>query len=394
MNVRRLLLCLPATLVALAFATPASAQDGSTFVDTAGTFHEVAVERLVAEGLIQGCTEDRFCSADDLTRGQMASILVRALGLDDAAVGDDDVASTSSAEEVASAFVDTQQSVHAEAAELLAREGLINGCEPGRFCPNDSLTRGQMATMLVAAFDLEPASGEDTYFIDGHRTHAASIETLGANGISNGCGPVTFCTQDTVQRSHAALFLTRTLGLTEPVTFAPFEQRLAEHEELERQRRERERLERERLERERLERERIEAEQRREREEREARERLEAPGRAAVEVALAQLGRPYQWGAAGPHRFDCSGLVYYAWRQANGVTLPRSSRQMHASVTRISRSELIPGDLVFYHSPVSHVAMYIGDGRVVDAPGSGRTVRIRNDGLTRSGVVGFGRPGV
>jgi cell wall-associated NlpC family hydrolase len=175
-------------------------------------------------------------------------------------------------------------------------------------------------------------------------------------------------------RSHAALFLTRALGLTEPVTFAPFEERLAEHQESERLR---------------LEQERIEAERRRELE---ARARLEAPGRAAVEVALAQRGKPYQWAAAGPNSFDCSGLVYYSWWQANGVTLPRSSRQMHSTVTPVSRSELIPGDLVFYYSPVSHVAMYLGDGRVIDAPAAGGTVGIRNDGLTRRGIVGFGRP--
>ncbi|MFO7961608.1 MAG: NlpC/P60 family protein [Nitriliruptoraceae bacterium] len=390
MPVRRFLLCLPAALLALFIAAPASAQEGPAFVDTVGTFHEVAVERLVAEGLVQGCTEDRFCSTDDLTRGQMASILSRALGLGDedgVEDGSDDATLAAADDEVDPSFVDTEDSVHAEAIELLAEEGLVKGCEQGRFCPNDSLTRGQLATMLVAAFDLEPASGEETYFIDGSEAHGANIEALGANAISNGCGPVTFCTHDTVQRAHAALFLTRTLGLTEAVTFAPFEERLAEHEELERQRREQERL----AEQERIERERIEAERRREHEER---EQLEAPGRAAVEVAMAQLGKPYQWAAAGPHRFDCSGLVYYAWQQANGVTLPRSSRYMHSAVTPISRSELIPGDLVFYHSPVSHVAMYIGDGRVVEAPGSGRTVRIRDDGLTRSGVVGFGRPGV
>lgn len=373
--VRRLLLLLPATFLALLIAAPASAQAGPSFVDTTGTSHEVAVDRLVAAGLIQGCSEDRFCSTAELTRGQMASILSRALGLGDAvADGGDDVALAEADVETAASFVDTEASVHGEAIQQLAAAGLVGGCEEGRFCPDDSLTRGQLATLLVAAFDLEPASGAETYFIDGGETHAASIETLGANGISTGCGPVTFCIHDTVQRSHAAMFLSRTLGLTERVAFAPFEQRLAEHDELEQQRREQER---------------IEAERRREREERDA---LEAPGRAAVEVALAQRGKPYQWAAAGPHRFDCSGLVYYAWQKSNGVTLPRSSRQMYGAVERISRSELIPGDLVFYYSPVSHVAMYIGDGRVVDAPTSGGTVGIRNNGLTRSGVVGFGRP--
>jgi peptidoglycan DL-endopeptidase CwlO len=111
----------------------------------------------------------------------------------------------------------------------------------------------------------------------------------------------------------------------------------------------------------------------------------------AVRTALAQLGKPYQWGGSGPNSFDCSGLTSYAWRAA-GVTLPRTSGAQYAGTRRISRAELQPGDLVFYHSPISHVAMYIGNGQVVEAPNSGNNVRIRSDGLTRRGIVGFGRP--
>jgi peptidoglycan DL-endopeptidase CwlO len=111
----------------------------------------------------------------------------------------------------------------------------------------------------------------------------------------------------------------------------------------------------------------------------------------AVQTALAQLGKPYQWGGSGPNSFDCSGLTSYAWRAA-GVTLPRTSGAQYAGTRRISRAELQPGDLVFYHSPISHVAMYIGNGQVVEAPNSGNNVRIRSDGLTRRGIVGFGRP--
>ena len=115
------------------------------------------------------------------------------------------------------------------------------------------------------------------------------------------------------------------------------------------------------------------------------------PADKAVEVALAQLGKPYQWGGSGPNSFDCSGLTSYAWAAA-GVSLPRTSSAQYSATTRISRSDLRPGDLVFYHSPISHVAMYIGDGKVVEAPNSGNNVRIRTDGLTRRGVVGYGRP--
>ena len=111
----------------------------------------------------------------------------------------------------------------------------------------------------------------------------------------------------------------------------------------------------------------------------------------AVQTALAQLGKPYQWGGSGPNSFDCSGLTSFAWRAA-GVSIPRTSGAQYSGTKRVTRSQLQPGDLVFYHSPISHVAMYIGNGQVVEAPNSGNNVRIRSDGLTRRGVVGFGRP--
>lgn len=117
-----------------------------------------------------------------------------------------------------------------------------------------------------------------------------------------------------------------------------------------------------------------------------------ASAQVAVDTALAQLGKPYRWAGSGPNSFDCSGLTSFAWRAA-GVSIPRSSRAQYGATTRVSRADLRPGDLVFYHSPISHVAMYIGGGRVVEAPNSGNVVRIRNDGLTRRGVVGFGRVG-
>jgi cell wall-associated NlpC family hydrolase len=102
-----------------------------------------------------------------------------------------------------------------------------------------------------------------------------------------------------------------------------------------------------------------------------------ASGRAAIAVrtAYAQLGDPYQWGASGPNSFDCSGLTSYAWRAA-GVSLPHSSSAQFSSGRRISRSELRPGDLVFFYSPISHVGIYIGSGRMIDAPYPGRNVKI------------------
>jgi peptidoglycan DL-endopeptidase CwlO len=102
-----------------------------------------------------------------------------------------------------------------------------------------------------------------------------------------------------------------------------------------------------------------------------------ASGRAqaAVSYALAQLGDPYVYGAAGPDAFDCSGLTMAAWAAA-GVAIPHSASMQVSSGTPVSISELMPGDLVFYYSPISHVGMYIGNGQVVHAPHTGSVVQI------------------
>lgn len=86
----------------------------------------------------------------------------------------------------------------------------------------------------------------------------------------------------------------------------------------------------------------------------------------AVTVALDQVGDEYQWASEGPDEFDCSGLTWYAWRKA-GVTLNRSSNDQWRGLERVGRQHLQPGDLVFFYSPISHVAMYIGNGFLVHA---------------------------
>jgi cell wall-associated NlpC family hydrolase len=95
----------------------------------------------------------------------------------------------------------------------------------------------------------------------------------------------------------------------------------------------------------------------------------------AVRTAMAQLGDPYVWAAAGPDAFDCSGLVQYAYGAA-GIALPHSSRMQSTMGTSVSRSALRPGDLVFFFSPVSHVGIYIGNGQMVHAATSGSPVKI------------------
>jgi cell wall-associated NlpC family hydrolase len=95
----------------------------------------------------------------------------------------------------------------------------------------------------------------------------------------------------------------------------------------------------------------------------------------AVNTALAQVGKPYVWGASGPNSFDCSGLTMYAYSAA-GIALPHSSSAQSTMGRPVSRAQLQPGDLVFFYSPVSHVGMYIGNGQMVHASTSGEPVKV------------------
>jgi cell wall-associated NlpC family hydrolase len=117
-----------------------------------------------------------------------------------------------------------------------------------------------------------------------------------------------------------------------------------------------------------------------------------ASGRAAAAVrfAMAQVGKAYSYGASGPNAYDCSGLTMRAWGTA-GVGLPHSSSAQQGSGVRVSESQLQPGDLVFYYSPVSHVGMYIGNGLIVNAENPSSGVRVT--GLHSMPYVGAVRPG-
>ncbi|WLQ35797.1 NlpC/P60 family protein [Streptomyces castrisilvae] len=95
----------------------------------------------------------------------------------------------------------------------------------------------------------------------------------------------------------------------------------------------------------------------------------------AVAFAYSALGKPYVWGATGPASFDCSGLTQAAWRAA-GVSLPRTTYTQINAGRRVSRSELAPGDLVFFYSGVTHVGLYIGNGQMIHAPRPGAPVRV------------------
>ncbi len=106
---------------------------------------------------------------------------------------------------------------------------------------------------------------------------------------------------------------------------------------------------------------------------------IEAPGaQTALAFAESQIGKPYQWGGAGPARYDCSGLTMVAWEKA-GVSMPHSAQDQYDLTTRIPISALLPGDLVFFGTPtdVYHVGLYLGGGSMVDAPETGQDVGIQ-----------------
>ncbi|GHF84610.1 cell wall-associated NlpC family hydrolase [Amycolatopsis bartoniae] len=105
---------------------------------------------------------------------------------------------------------------------------------------------------------------------------------------------------------------------------------------------------------------------------------LPAPTSAAqtaINVALGKLGSSYVWGATGPSTFDCSGLTQYAYGKA-GISLPRTSQAQSTVGKAVPRAQLQPGDLVFFGSPVHHVGIYLGDGKMVHAPDTGDVVKI------------------
>jgi cell wall-associated NlpC family hydrolase len=108
----------------------------------------------------------------------------------------------------------------------------------------------------------------------------------------------------------------------------------------------------------------------------------------ALQSVLTRLGTPYVWGATGPDSFDCSGLVQWAWSQA-GIHVPRVASDQQVWATPVPISQLMPGDLVFFGSPAHHVGMYVGNGKMINAPKAGSSVSVVP--LWWHDLTGFGR---
>jgi cell wall-associated NlpC family hydrolase len=111
----------------------------------------------------------------------------------------------------------------------------------------------------------------------------------------------------------------------------------------------------------------------------------------AIQAALSVLGVPYVGYKASPSEgFDCSGLTMWAWAQA-GVSLPHYSKAQYESLPHVPKDQAQPGDLLFFHSPISHVSMYLGDGQQVSSPHTGAVVYVGS--VNWGQVVGVARPG-
>ena len=184
------------TVVLLAPLAVADLPPGGTFVDDDGILHEPNIEAIAAAGITNGCGPDRFCPSQVVTRGQMAAFLNRALGLPPA---------------VESPFTDSAGPFFDD-INRLAAAGITRGCSETRFCPDETVGRGQMAAFLNRALGLPPAV--ESPFTDSAGPFFDDINRLAAAGITLGCAPDRFCPNDPVTRAQMATFLTRALGLS------------------------------------------------------------------------------------------------------------------------------------------------------------------------------------
>jgi hypothetical protein len=211
---------LTAVLAVTAVFTASTAAHAATFADTEGAGYAAAVDALAEHGVVTGDRNGAFNPDRNLTRGQMATMLVRALELPAAATV---------------AFDDIDGHPHADAIAALAEAGITDGCDADNFCPDRHISRAALASLLVAAFDV-PATA-NRHFDDGGGVHEDAIHALAEAGIAAGCtAPVSgFCPTGDVLRWQAAYFVARSLDLVDRVEIAP----LAERQELERQRQER-----------------------------------------------------------------------------------------------------------------------------------------------------------
>ncbi len=180
---------------------------GGSFIDDDGSVHEGGIEAIAEAGITTGCNppaNDRYCPGQTVSRGQMAAFIARALGL---AAPTDDL------------FVDDDDHVFESAINRIGAAGITVGCNPpanDRFCPDQGMTRGEMAAMLTRAFDY-PSAPADRFADDDGSLFEGAIDRIAAAGVTLGCNPPAndrFCPETRITRDQMATFLTRALGLT------------------------------------------------------------------------------------------------------------------------------------------------------------------------------------
>jgi len=205
-----------ALLLALAVLVPAdtalAVPPGGSFVDDDGSVHEGYIEAIRAEGITTGCNppvNDHYCPDRNVTRGEMAAFLVRALGL--TYDGGKDW------------FNDDNNSPFESSINKLAASGITQGCDSNSYCPTATVTREQMAAFLVRAYNMKGSTAGDPFTDDNGSIFEGEIEILRANGVTLGCNPPAnsmFCPNQPVGRDQMASFIGRASGLT-PLTPPP-----------------------------------------------------------------------------------------------------------------------------------------------------------------------------
>ena len=193
---------------------PPDSDPAVAFLDITGSVHAAAIRWLAEQGITKGCTTDgtAFCPGDPVSRSQMASFLVRAMDYEDPGSGD--------------LFWDDDGSTHERSIDRLVTAGVTEGCDesdPGRFCPDEPVTREQMASFIVRALGYSDGGGGDLFIDDDGSTHEKNIDRLANAGVTAGCNPPDndrFCPADPVTRGQMASFLFRALsdGSEMPVT--------------------------------------------------------------------------------------------------------------------------------------------------------------------------------
>ena len=163
------------------------------FRDDDGLSYEQAIMTLVAAGVTSGCASDRFCPYNYVSRAQMASFLQRAMGLTAPSID---------------FFWDDTFSGHQSAINAIAAAKVSLGCGNGRFCPSSTVSRAEIATFLVRALGLPPAS-RDYFWDDNGSQHEGAINAIAAAGISSGCGGGAYCPWGGLTRAEMANFLVR-----------------------------------------------------------------------------------------------------------------------------------------------------------------------------------------